>query len=135
MKNNVNGEPHVPTNAEITAAAIEAGKEAKKNFRDVFLGVAEESGLSAQSLVDTLMSCLKATTVKAHYEKDVGFEYSQAMIDHATRLNAVKVAGEFFGLKASEKHELTGAEGGPIEVCATVNIIRKPKDESAADSQ
>lgn len=103
----------IPTLSQIS---IKASKEAKQNFRDVFINVAEKHGLSAEALVQTIINGLTATSVKAQYDKDsTEFVYSKEMADHPTRLSAVRIAGEFMGLKAADKVEHSGLNGGPIE--------------------
>lgn len=100
-----------------TEAYIKAGYKAR--------GSSAEVG-AAQLLRNTkVKQVVEAAQRKASKARDMSAEWFAARVkveaeregegsSHAARVAALKLAGQFLGV-LSEKHELTGKDGGPIE--------------------
>jgi hypothetical protein len=71
-----------------------------------------KSGLSKLAL--RISQALDATSVKQFQFQGEVIE-APPLIDHKTRLEAVKMVIDVFGVNAATKHELFGKDGLPIE--------------------
>lgn len=81
---------------------ILAGELARQDI----LNAMRDRGPSIGLVMTRLKQSVSAKTQRASYDKDSGWQYSAAMIDHRTRLEAVKVCLDLYGAMPGSKHEL-----------------------------
>ena len=80
--------------------------KAQEDYRAKFLRIARKEGLTITKIARRLSESLDATEVKVFHDSGPageGIVCSDPLVAHRIRLDAVKTAGEYFGIKATEK--------------------------------
>ena len=108
----------------------EAGRELERErekYRDAFLkAVSTRKNNILKKLTSRLNEALDAEEVKVFCDKG-DLITSDPLVAHRIRLDAVKLAGEWLGLRPADKHELTGKNGGPFE--GKIEIVLVPGEK------
>ena len=95
--------------------AKETAKDVSNEYRSTFLRVAKKEKLSMTKLAKRLNESLDAEEVKVFCQEGYVVT-SKPMIAHRVRLDALKLAGDWFGLKAVEKKEETVSGNITVEI-------------------
>ncbi len=104
----------------------EIGLQAAKEVRDEVIKILTDKGPAFDKVLLRLRQGLNAKEIKAHYDKDEGWQYSKPLIAHNIRLRTTQVALNLYDAMPSEKHDVT-VRGNPMQAMAQAKLIEKRK--------
>jgi len=118
-------------NRELTVEACDTGGwkyMCRLKKRIPFEKILDEWGLGYEKIAEKLREQLEATSPRYHQDQLLGL-----WPDNAARGRSLDLLVEIHKLKA-QKLELTGKDGGPVEVLSTLNDIIKFSETHKPDS-
>ena len=94
---------------------IELAKLASDKTRQIIFKVATSKGVTVENIFKAIGQAMTSQIYTVAYDsKDGKFHYSKKYIDHNVRLKATSQAAENLGMKAAQRVQLSGPNGGPI---------------------
>jgi hypothetical protein len=94
---------------------IELAKLASDRVRQILFKIAATQKVTPESIFKTIGKGMASEVFKATYDTQAGkWVYSKKYVDYNVRLKASAQAAENLGMKAAQRVQLSGPNGGPI---------------------
>ena len=117
---------------------IELAKLASDRVREIFFKIAATQGVTPESIFKTISKGMSSEVFKATYDTQVGkWAYSKKYVDHNVRLKASAQAAENLGMKAAQRVQVSGPNGGaiPLSIIDFNSIPEKEQKKLKADAK